>query len=611
MKNPAIFVKVPFGCGTHKFKMVKARRWGAIDQLILQALAETPCTPQVLSDLSGLPRQLIIEILIPLMQVGWVEISNTDEGYLFQATLRGLAVATFEDLPVDNEFSLRVRSFLVDPITQECYRLERKKKKQSFQIYNYTRMQNLLEEYKGYVAEVRPTATFSPDLTDIFDCVANDDEEVNGFAEEVVKKDYSDSIKYALAIVDSDDLISGIPDISPKLRDAIIIAANMQRDKIKLLGNASGLESLKHSSYQAALVNKSLPARRVPNDDVSLILGAEEHQVHLHNLIDTAHSKLIIHSTFINSECLDDLIPRLLDAARRSVQIDILWGQTEPEDEDQKKFIAFKQIADKLSQVQTNINNEGLGTLFRLHRTQTQSHAKFIISDIDDTSWQVTLGSCNWLSTRFNRFEASICVEHPLVVSDALSIASHLALGGQGLSNQLSRELAVQATILSKYNRNISTSSTSETLVQLISAPEHHLLVKTSSDEAVNEIFICSHRISYAGERPVLTPLKAALKENSQLSIKIAYGRASGNMKNSEANTLNKELTQLKFKIVKSDDPQIHAKILSWDSDNLVISSMNWLSASSIGDIYNEVGIFIQAPDITNRVREIFLEKFT
>lgn len=609
MKNPTIFVKVPFGCGTHKFKMVKARRWGAIDQLILQAIAETPCTPQVLSDLSGLPRQLIIEILIPLMQVGWVEISNTNEGYLFQATLRGLAVATFEDLPVDTELSLRVRSFLIDPITQECYRLERKKKRQPYQIYNYTRMQNLLDEYKGYIAEVRPTATFAPDLTDIFDCVANDDEEVNGFAEDVVKKEYSDSIKYALATVDSDDLISGIPDISFELREAILIAANMQREKIKLLGDVSGVDNLSHSSYQVTLINKSLPVHRVPSDDISLILGAEEHQTHLHHLINSAYSRLIIHSTFINSECLDDLIPLLLDAARRSVQIDILWGQTEPENEDQKKFNAFKQIADKLSQVQTNINNEGLGTLFRLHRTQTQSHAKFVISDTTDRSWQVTLGSCNWLSSRFNRFEASACVEHPLIVSNALSIASHLALGGQGLSNQLSRELAVQATILSKY-KDIPSSSPPETLVQLISAPEHHLLVKKSSDEAVDEIFICSHRISYAGERPVLTPLKAAIMDNAQLSIKIAYGRASGNMRNSEANTLNKELTQLKFNIIKADDPQIHAKILSWDSDNLVISSMNWLSASSIGDIYNEVGIFIQSPDITHKIREHFLEKF-
>ncbi|SDN59277.1 Phosphatidylserine/phosphatidylglycerophosphate/cardiolipin synthase [Pseudomonas arsenicoxydans] len=605
MNAPSIYVKIPFGSGTHRFKIVKAKRWGAIDQLVLQSLAQRPATSQQLADMSGLPRQLVVEILISLMQVGWVEISNGLEGFIFQATIRGIAISTYEDLPVDSEPLLRVRSFLIDPITEQCYRLERKKKKQTYQVYNYGRAQSLLGEYKGYTTEIQTSSTFAPELVDIFNCVANDDEDVNGFEEEVVRRSYSDSLKYAIASVSSENDISGVPEISEELKEAILAAADLQREKIRLLGNQLGKAEIGQGYYEARVSPRSLPVHHVESQSVTLVLGAEEHAQHIYHLIESAYSRIVLHSTFINAECVDEMLPALLDAVRRSVQVDVMWGQTEPDDP--RKFQAFKLVVDKLEQLQKTIDGEGLGTQFRFHRTPTQSHAKFVIVDTPSGEWAVTIGSCNWLSSRFNRFEASVQVCDQRVVADALSIASHLAMGKQGLSNELSRELAVQSTILSKRKSVDKVKNKADLIqVQLISAAEHHSFCKKASDEAVGDIFICSHRISYAGDRPVLTPFKAALRDDPHLSIRVAYGRSSGSMRTSEANILNKELSSLNFKVIKADDPQIHAKVMTWDEDNVVITSMNWLSASSAGDVYGELGVFMKGAELSSKIRDAF-----
>lgn len=606
MKNPTIFVQVPFGYGVHPFKVVKSRKWGAIDHMILQYLVQKPCTSNMLAEVSLLPKQLVVEIVIPLMQVGWVEIAHIEDGYFFQATQRGMAVATLDELPSENEPLIRVRSFLIDPITLECYRLERKQKKQPFKIYNYFRAQELLNEYSGQVAKVSVKSQYNPDLVDIFSCVANSDEEVNGFEDEVVKRNYSDSIRYAIAVVNGDDDIDGIPDISDELRKAILNAAWLQRDKIKILGATNDLDA---TEFKAEQVHRSFPWHEINSSAKDLILGANQHKEHFYKIINTAHSRIIIHSTFINAAYIDLLLPDLISAARRSVQIDILWGQTEPEDP--AKFAAYKMVIDKLDLLQQQINREGLATQFRFHLTPTQSHAKFLIADIDENNWITTFGSCNWLSTGFNRFESSVCIRNPAVVSEALSIASRLAMGNQGLSNALSRELAILSTIVKKRaHLECPVNTNSAIKVQFLTSDMHHEVIKAASDDVKKDIFICSHRISFAAERPIITPLKAAMKADPKLSVKVVYGRTSGTMQRRDISELANDLCESGFTIVKADDPQIHAKILAWDNDNLVITSLNWLSSSSKGDIYDEVGVYLKGEDITLSVAKAFEELY-
>lgn len=405
--NQTIFVMVPFGYGVHKFKIMKRINWGAVDHLVLQTIASGPTTPDELSRATSLPRQLVIEILIPLMQAGWIEISHIDGRYLFKITHRGLVVSTEADLPVNKEPIVRIRSFLVDPLTQQCYRVD-KKKKQAFLIYPKAKVHRVIQQYGVYATEMRVNdPAYDPDISEIYSCVAHDDEEISGFESDAVKPRYGESLRYIIVRVDSENKLQGVPDISDELRAEIISAAVKRREQLRLLGSAPAT-GMQISSHEVSPLEKIFPSVLVRSACVDLLATPEDHRVHFISEIRNAYSRLVIHSTFLNPSCIDLILEDLIGAARRSVQIDILWGQCPPEVED--KLFDYKRVLDSIESLQTYIDSQGLSTQLKFHREPTNSHSKFLISDRKNGEWHTTFGSCNWLSSNFNRIEASVRV---------------------------------------------------------------------------------------------------------------------------------------------------------------------------------------------------------
>lgn len=590
--KPIIHVKVPFGYGHHRFKIMKRLTWGAVDHLVLQTIALKPLSSEELSEKTSLPKQLITEIVIPLMKAGWIEISSTQQDYQFQATQRGLAVATRVDLPTNKEPITRVRSFIVDPITQRCSRIDRKKRS-TFQIHPKTKANRIIEQYGHFATELRPTTPkYDPDISDIYSCVANDDEDIHGFDSETVKRSYADNLRYLIIRVDNNDNISGAPDISEKLREHIIDAANKQRELIELL-DTSNYQNTSLTVHEYSPLEKSFSEILIDENQIKIITTPEDHLNHFLSEIRNSHSRLIIHSTFITESCLQNVLEELFSAAQRSVQIDIMWGQTPPETED--KLSAYKSTADSISKIQDIINSHGLSTQFKIHRQPTNSHSKFIISNRPTETWYVTIGSCNWLSSSFNRLEASVCVADSALASQFLDICSSLAMGDRGLANSLSRDLSrLSAWLKSTPTPSIpKKDSNNSTRIRILTAPEHHILAKKACDVAQNEILVCSHRVSYGGDRPIFTPLKAAKRSLPNLSIRVCYGRPSQPMNNSSVKDLDTQLQSIGFQVIRIDKPQIHAKFLAWDTNDLIITSLNWLSASSRGDRLSEIGIHI------------------
>ncbi len=592
------YVIVPFGLGTYRFNLTKARLWGPIEKLLLEYLSNNPSSSDFLAEISSLPRQLIVEMIIPLMQVGWVEIKLIDNSYVFTTTIRGSEVAEYDELPSENIPYSRVRSFLVDPLTNSCYRYDKRKKKQAFQLYSRAKIIDATKDIRGICSELNIISNYVTTLPEIFETIVNFDEEVSGIADDYIDTNYSRYIKYALAEIDENGNVTGVPDVSDELMNQIL-----KRDKL-IRQRASALDTTKSDFLVGEKITppiKQSPIRYVNEDNIKVLVGPNSHKEHFEFIINNAKTRILIHSTFINENNIDMIFESLLDAAQRSVQVDILWGQTEPEETN--KIERYRKVIDKFNMLNSIISQKGLNTQIRFHPSPTQSHAKFLIFDLMPGVFSATIGSCNWLSSGFNRFEVSACINDTLIVSDLLDIASHLSMLESGLSNNLSRELAVISARLARANSlEESSLSSKHKRVQLVSAHEHHSIAKYASDTAKNNIFICSHRVSYAGDRPILLPLKTAKKHNCDLKIEIVYGRSSGGMKGGELKTLKEELESLNFDVISADNPQVHAKVISWDQDFIVISSLNWLSASSRGDIYSELGILINLENVYEKV---------
>ncbi|MDU8643946.1 MULTISPECIES: phospholipase D-like domain-containing protein [Pseudomonas syringae group] len=604
--RPIIYVKVPFYFGQQKFKILKGQRWGAIDHLLLQEIVSAPQSAQQLSMLSKMPKRLIIEILIPLMRVGWLELIKGDSYYLFQATLRGKAVATLEELPLEKEPIISTRQYIIDPCTGQCYRTGHRQ--QNFQIYSDKRVQEIIKS-KGDVVvsmdfeKVRKGINYS----DIFDCVSEKDEQVIGFDDSGFGKFNKESIKYALVAVDDSDRVSNLPgETSRELVDQIIKAAHKKYEAINLLGQERLGQKNSLLTYAGSSVEAFCAPHEVLMEEFKLILGASEHREHFFNLMRVAKTRLVIHSTFINPDNLSDILPILISAARRSVRVDILWGQVEPDDG--TNLVSYQRTRDSLSSLIDAAKSDGLDTLINIHLDPTRSHSKFVICDDDSGEFSVTLGSCNWLSSGFNRFEASVQVSNKLIVSEMLVVASSLAQGAVRVSNDFSKELAVLANRLRSgaINIPVGTNTAHRIKMQIILKNHHYDLVRKARDEACSDIFVCSHRFSHVAERPVIAPLTTSIKYNSQVQANIFYGRSSGGMRDSELKLLSAELKSVGVNVDKIVRPTIHAKILAWDNDDVVITSLNWLSASANGDNYDEIGVYISGGDVAKIVKRAF-----
>ena len=605
MKNKNIYVKIPFHYGVHKFKIFKGHRWGALDHFLLQEISLQPYPIEELSLKSNLPQRLIIEIILPFMKLGWVELVELNSKYNFRITSKGRSVANREELPYEREPLESTRKFLIDPITAKCYRVNARN--QNYQIYPTSRANELLKNKHSISTELKiKNPKHSPFTSDILNCVEDTDEEVIGYEERANDRPYYQNRTFAIAQVDEADNITGVPsDISKELAVDIIAAANMKRSEINT--NIDSLsQNSKISTYNTESFENRFEEHYINETEFRIISGSESHRDHLIAMIDKSVSRIIIHSTFIHLKNFESIFQKLTDAAKRGVQVDILWGQEEPDDE--RSIGSYNQFLEGLKSYREEIIKLGLTSLFTIHSDPTGSHAKVIVCDTMEFGYCSTIGSCNWLASGFNRYECSVFVTNDTLTTEVLDILSIISKGKSRVSNNLSKSISAISYELKKACEHFSSeaSSNKNVRIKIITKNEHHDFVLDARDKATKSIFIASHRISNNAERPILTPLITSMTASSSLNINMYYSSLSGGINTQQLDDMSNSLRKNGITLEKKKDPISHAKILSWDNDNILITSLNWLSASAYGNPYDELGIFIEQKDIFNIINSNF-----
>jgi len=599
--RPTIYVVVPFHFEQQRFKILKGQRWGAIDHLLLQEIVKSKTSASELARSSCLPKRLIIEILIPLMKAGWLELIKSESSYFFQATTRGKAVANLEQLPLDKEPLISTRQYIIDPSTGDCYRVGHRQ--QSFQLYHRKRIDELIQSKNGHVAILEFKKLISEaSYSTIFNCVSDRDEEIIAIDDSYIRIS-KDQTKYALISVDDSDKIGNAPiGLSSALSVQIIEAAHK---KLEILNSISHNHmSVGTSTFQGKNWSKEYLSHELKNGEYKLILGGEKHKLAFENALTHSKSRLIIHSTFINTKNLNNLADTFFSLARRSVKIDILWGQIEPTEEDSLK--SYQATRESLSNLIEQAQLQGLDTLINIHLEPTESHSKFIIYDREPGSYVALLGSCNWLNSNFNLFEASIELSNQKIVSEIISISADMARGSSKVSNLFSRELSMLANSLQKDKKSTSSSTLPASFVQLVLKNDHYELVRKARDNAEKEIFICSHQFSNIAKRPIIAPITTSAKSNREIQANIFYGKTCGGLGEEGVKAISDSFKEINLNIRRVSNPVAHAKILTWDEDNAVITSLNWLSASAYGNDLDEIGIYISSKDIAKEIKNEF-----
>ena len=562
-------VAIPVLRGKHRFSLLKGRPWSAAEHLILQSLVATPRTVRELSDASGLPRRVIIEMLIRLMRVGWVEVSPQPEGTVFRATEVGMARAVDDDLPAAMKSMRRWMAFFVDRVTSTVYR------GREFQAYSKARLQDRGKHET--IVWLKPDDTpRDVDPITLFGGLADEDERIVSFEPSNERL----SELYALVTVRNGN-VEGLPTRAPaSLQDAIIAAAA----SVTALAGASADAGGRDQEFKVAVPED---APRIVDSVFSiddLVLGGGAHLEAFKTALRRARTRVIVHSTFVSEEGIRTFLPLFKDAARRGVRVDVLWGQGDD-------TVEFAATLDRVRQMREQMKLASLDGLIFFHPFSTQSHAKMIVADdLAGGEFSAIVGSCNWLSSGFLSFEASLRLRGPKLVCEVLNVLAKMSRGGDGHWTPLTTDLAQLAVSAAQR----PTPKGQKVPAALVLGAHHGSFVREARDSAQRRIFVASHRLSEVGNRAVVLPAIAAAQDARGVSSRLFFNRVSGQLTQSAASQLILASGRDNVKLTAVHDPRLHAKILAWDDDSVVITSQNWLSVdASPHQPLQEVGVYI------------------
>ncbi len=575
-------IAIPVFRGKRRFHLLKGRPWSPIEHLILQALTEQPRTVARLAEQSGLSKRLVIEALIRLMGVDWVEMSAQKTGTLFRATSNGRDNAFLDELPSFPKAITRWLTFVVDRVTGMTFR------GRELPIFERHMIQQ--REENETIIWLEPSADlFQEELRAVFSAVLEEDEtvvDVDAAGDRLAER-------YALVLV-RNGKPEGLPKFASLLERAIIEAAN----KGSAVPRSSGPITIKASVAQPRKDDDAPTPRQIAFQSSDLILGGEAHKTAFVNAIRRARERVVVHSTFVSRNSLEFAMPMVVDAARRGIRVDILWG----ENEDKPEVLETRRL---LADARANLSALSLDNLVSIHPFSTNSHAKVIVADDAQAGRDVAIvGSCNWLNSAFESFEASVRIRDQNIVADLLDVLSDLSRG----RDRLWKPLAVNLAKLAREVRLRPRLGGAHADGCLVLGAQHGHFVREARDHATRRILVTSHRLGTAAKQAVIVPAVAAARDRKGIETQVFFGRTSGGMTGRAAAEITLEAGRDGVVVRPICEPRLHAKVLAWDDDSVVITSQNWLSADpSYSSPLEEVGVYLKCARIADHFINVFL----
>jgi cardiolipin synthase len=145
--------------------------------------------------------------------------------------------------------------------------------------------------------------------------------------------------------------------------------------------------------------------------------------------------------------------------------------------------------------------------------------------------------------------------------------------------------------------------------VRIVVGDAHGELIRQARDTARDRIVVAGDRLGLAVEARTLIPLIAASERNVRGMI--CYSRPSGPVSRADAAALGKEAAAAGIQMIEVPDRELHGKFLLWDTDNVVISSLNWSSADTTPDFpHGEMGVYVRcagfASEVIRRLSDIW-----
>lgn len=635
---------IPFLYGKNKFTITRKSEWSVLDLLFLRKIAELPVSLETLEDYSNLKRQIVVQIVLPFVSNNWVEIILIENTYVFSITELGKYISQFDNIPQFSETYFRTRDYVFDPVGNRYYGLL---KNSPLKVESFLRIQELMKDGIKIKFMNLPVDSCFPNIEEIKKCVAYSSEHVEDL-EFTSGNIILNETRYILLdtildkkkkTIEFNEDYSSI--FTVELLNAVKLKFDFLADLVinELANNEEkNIVSNVESNTNQFVLNSKEPLLKfyeIATKNIRTIYGGNDHREIFLDLITKSTKYLIIHSTFISERSLYDkklvkwteISLELKNALKRGVEITILFGKDKPdlddldEDENEKSQSKLIKSLDEIYKIEKLLDRfneecivENITPLQLNDHKKTGSHSKYIITHHSEWGATLLLGSCNFFYSNFDRFEASVIIKDIQVVHDFLKISSILCSAKDFHSNDLHNYFSDLAKDVLLTNQNFD-NSTDFANVAIVYKNQHYSLVDKAKVNARKLILITSDKLSNVSRKPIFD----SIKNNLNAKKAVFFSEKSEIFTHGDELKLREILKQPEYKIdIQLHTPKTnprkknHSKVLVWDENDIVISSLNWLSANAsvnnATDPYHEIGIYIQATDIVKNFKNAFQE---
>jgi len=584
----SVLIAVPVirvGC---KVGIDRGRMWSVIDEIVLWAIVRQPKSIASLAAAADLPHQIIIASVARLMRFRLVEVTLNGDDVAFRASDYGFrTVSSGEPLPFFPKRISRRVSFVIEAATGDFFPTR--------QVRLMSKHRLDQERDTGWEVRTISVAGGAPSMSHEANLGRLSDIATRGWDEQVATVDgrtatMRENEFLVLRVVDG--IPKGLPESAgTRFRQLIAqtaaLPAGTTQVPVPYTGD-SEITDTEPTSYACSF------------DAADVIIGGSAQRNCIEALLAQAHRRVIIHSTFLDPQRFAALSEVIRTACLRGVTFDLLWGAEKDEETERKNATAASDIA-KLVRDDKDMNGR-----IRIHMRTTGSHAKLILLDTAEDGWISGVGSCNWLSSPFQSVELSVILRHQWAVADIATAVQRL-VGRRGLSDDIATEMAIVARELRR-----APLTDGAARIAVVVGDAHDRLIRTASSEATRRFVVGSNRLgSTARPGALMQGEVAAGRKGVQATV--IYTQTTGPLKNRHARVLAEEAQTNGLTLTKTKKIPLHGKFVAWDDDDLIVTSLNWASASADPDFpWSEIGVHIHAPgiatDALSRLEEIFPE---
>jgi cardiolipin synthase len=583
--RPPVIVAVPMSVIHCRAWIDHSRSWSIVDEAVLLALAlkKSSDTVAALVLSSGLHHQVVVASLARLMRFRLVEISTSGRSAAFVASTVGSSLALGGNpLPHFPQEVLQRFSFGVEHVTGSCFAAH------NARIVSPGHLEDDIRQGADvrFLSAAEADAGGIPEasIARLYELIERGgDRRLLRLAtrETVVLRNRYMRLRVAGGAV------RNFPEgATERLRHAVLASA----------GVVAGGDVPVALSHAGEEVRGGHVPVRCHFDPTDIVIGGSAQSALLTSIVEKARSRLVIHSTFLDAERFQEMANLLRSAVVRGVSIDLLWGTGETADNHARNAAQAEKISDI---VRADATMRGRVSM---HMRTTGSHAKMLLADGDGGSWLAVVSSCNWLSTKFGPAELSVVLRHPMAVADAVDLVRGL-VGRRPLADGLADELRIQVNNLRRHGREDPDGS-GAAVVTLIVGQAHDAAMRVASRQATRRLLIGSAMLGSTAWTGALIPGEFAA-ERDGVSVTILYTRLTGPMKKRHARDLEQEAAAIGIRLLRTDNVPLHGKFVLWDNDDVIVTSLNWASASSDDEFpANEIGVHVKCPGLAASVME-------